>query len=301
MTRRFVVTGATGKTGAHTVRLLREHGHEVTAFVHRHDERSEALAGLGADVVAGDLRDLAAVTAAARGAEGLYLCYPIDSARIEVTATVAQSAADAGVASVVNMSQISARRDAVSNAARQHWLAERLLDRYPFATIHLRPTFFADWLLWGWTDEGAGGVLGLPFGAGRHAPITSADQARVITAMLDDPAPHAGRTYRLFGPRELDHTEIAAIMSRVLDRPVRYEPLELDVVCAGLLGRGLPGHLVQHFTGVALDYRAGVFAGTGDAVQQITGHEPTSVEDFVATHRHNFHGTGQFAVLGQEN
>ena len=41
----------------------------------------------------------------------------------------AQAATEAGVRSIVNMSQISARRDAGSDAARHHWLCERLLDR----------------------------------------------------------------------------------------------------------------------------------------------------------------------------
>jgi NAD(P)H dehydrogenase (quinone) len=42
---------------------------------------------------------------------------------LEATAILAQTAAESGVSAVVNMSQISARRDAAGNAARQHWLA----------------------------------------------------------------------------------------------------------------------------------------------------------------------------------
>ena len=91
---------------------------------------------------------------------------------------------------VVNMSQISARRDAKSHAAQQHWLAERLLDRSAFRTTHLRPTFFAEWLKWQWRREGEQGLLRLPFGRGRHAPIAGRDQAAVIAAVLQTPAPH---------------------------------------------------------------------------------------------------------------
>ncbi|GLY19649.1 NmrA family transcriptional regulator [Kineosporia sp. NBRC 101677] len=296
MSRRFLITGATGKTGLTSVRLLREKGHAVTAFVHRDDERSRALADLGADVVVGDLRDVAAVADAARGAEGLYFCYPVAPGLIEATAAVAQAAAEAGVATVVNMSQVSARRNATSNAARQHWLSERLLDRGPFAVTHLQPTFFADWLAWGWYEQGEEGVIGLPFGQGRHAPITGDDQARVIAAVLEDPRPHAGRTYRLYGREELDHTQIAAVVGRVLGRPVRYDPIDIEIYRTGLLARGVSEHTVQHFANVALDYRNGIFAGTNDAVQQITGHEPTSVADFVAANRNAFQGTGLFAV-----
>jgi uncharacterized protein YbjT (DUF2867 family) len=52
-----------------------------------------------------------------------------------------------------------------------------------------------------------------PFGTtGRHAPVAAEDQARLITAILQDPAPHIGKTYPLFGSVELTHPEIAAII-----------------------------------------------------------------------------------------
>jgi NAD(P)H dehydrogenase (quinone) len=46
-TRTFLVIGATGKTGQHTVQHLVEKGHGVRAMVHKEDERSEALRSTG--------------------------------------------------------------------------------------------------------------------------------------------------------------------------------------------------------------------------------------------------------------
>ena len=57
------------------------------------------------------------------------MTYPLAPGLLDATVIFAQAAAEAGVRSVVSMSQVSARREAASNAARQHWLAERLLDR----------------------------------------------------------------------------------------------------------------------------------------------------------------------------
>src|SRR5262249_18398040 len=141
--RLFLVTAATGKTGSGAVRLLLERGHRVRALVHRDDDRARALAAAGAEIAVADLLDLDAVTAAMRGVTNAYLCYPIRPGLIEATTYFAQAATEAGVRSVVNMSQISARRDAGSVAARQHWLSERLLDRTDLLTTHIRPTFFA--------------------------------------------------------------------------------------------------------------------------------------------------------------
>jgi uncharacterized protein YbjT (DUF2867 family) len=66
------------------------------------------------------------------------------------------------------MSQISARREAKSNAAQQHWIAERLLDRSAFMTTHVRPTFFAEWIKWAWLRNDEDPVIQLPFGDGRR-------------------------------------------------------------------------------------------------------------------------------------
>ena len=51
----FLVTGATGKTGGHTVRLLREHDLPVRALVRSLDERAQHLYELGADIIRVDL------------------------------------------------------------------------------------------------------------------------------------------------------------------------------------------------------------------------------------------------------
>ena len=286
--RTALVTGATGKTGAATVPLLLARGHRVRAFVHRADARADRLAALGAEVVVGDLLDLEAVTRAVHGVTGAYFCYPIAPGLVEATAYFAQAAREAGVGALVNMSQVSARRDAASDAARQHWIAERVLDWSGVPTTHLRPTFFAEWLLPLAEPIAHAGVLALPFGDGRHAPVAAADQAHVIAAVLDDPAPHAGATYPLFGPVEMDHHEIAAEVARALGRPVRYDPITVDAFAEWLAARGQSPHLIQHLRHVALDYQAGQFAGHNDVVSRVGGVPGMTVAQFVARHRAAF-------------
>ncbi|MEW2495234.1 NmrA family NAD(P)-binding protein [Streptomyces nodosus] len=290
--RLFLVTGATGKTGSGTIELLLRRGYHVRAMVHREDGRSRALAEAGAEVVVADFHDLDGVTAALQGVDGAYFCYPILPGLVESTVVFAQAATDAGVRSVVNMSQISARRDADSDAARQHWLCERLLDRTTLVTTHLRPTFFAEWLKTWWEVRDGEGFLRLPFGEGRHAPIAAADQSYVIAAVLADPEPHDRAVYPLHGPVEQNHYGIAGAMARVLGFPVRYEPVGIEEFTSAMRGRGLPEHLVQHLSSVAVDYRNGLFAGTNDIVSTIGGRAPLTVEQFVTHNRPDFDTSG---------
>ena len=64
---RFLITGATGATGSAAAALLLDRGERVRAFVHREDDRSEALRKRGAEVVVGDLLDFDAVREALNG------------------------------------------------------------------------------------------------------------------------------------------------------------------------------------------------------------------------------------------
>jgi NAD(P)H dehydrogenase (quinone) len=292
----FLITGATGKTGAHTVRLLREQGLHVRAFVHALDDRADRLSEQGAEVVQGDLLDFPSVSAATAGVTAAYFNYPIRPGLIEATANFAQAASEAGVHAVVNMSQISARREATSNAARQHWIAERLLDRTALVTTHLRPTFFMEWLNLFWVRAGDEGIYRLPLADVRHAPIAAADQAKVIAAILQNPDPHDRQIYPLFGAEELDWYAIAAKVQDTLDIPVRYEPIEISTFAAGLTAAGGPPHIVQHLSNVTQDYRDGVFSGINNLVEVIGGSKPMTVEEHVAATRATFDTDGAFGI-----
>jgi len=289
----FLITGATGNTGAHTVRLLRERGHRVRALVHTLDDRAAKLAELGAEVVHGDLLDFPSVSAATPGVTAAYFNYPVAPGLVEATANFVQAASEAGVHAVVNMSQISARREATSNAARHHWLAERLLDRSALVTTHLRPTFFTFFMNMFWTRANDQGVYRLPFAEGRHAPIDAADQAHVIAAILQDPDPHDRQIYPLFGAEELDWHGIAAKVQATLGIPVRYEPIDIPTFAASLTAAGASEHFVQHISNVAQDYRDGIFAGVNNLVEVIGGVKPITVEDYVEANRSRFDTNGR--------
>src|SRR6478672_3928154 len=218
---KILVTGATGDTGRATVDELLARGHKVRALAHAQDDRSKRLQDRGVEVVYGDLLDFGQVRAALGGVQRAYFVYPIRPGILQATAYFAQAAKEAGVDALVNMSQISAREDAKSHAATDHWLAERVFDWSGVTVAHIRPTYFAEWLLY-LAPMIKAGRLHVPFGTGKHAPIAAKDQGRVIAGILEDPPPHKGGIYPLYGPVEVTYQETAQVLSRVLGKPVEY-------------------------------------------------------------------------------
>ena len=289
MSNQYVISGATGATGSKTVEFLLEAGVKVRAYVHRQDERSAALSALGAELVTGDLLDFEAVRRAMEGVKGAYFVYPIKPGILQATAYFAQAAKEAAVSAIVNMSQISARREAKSHAAQDHWISEQVLNWSGVPTTHLRPTLFAEWALY-WTGQIKTGILRLPFGTGRHAPIAAEDQARVIAKILLNPGEHKGKVYPLYGEKEYTFAEIAAEIGKVVGKPVAYEQIDAwelkKLSRSAYTGRTAPSDtLWQHFEEIAKDHQNGVFAGTNDLVQKIGGKRPMGLPEFLQANK----------------
>jgi NAD(P)H dehydrogenase (quinone) len=111
----YLITGATGATGRSAIDHLLSRGSRVRAFVHNDDGHAAALRASGVDVVFGDLLDNRAVRNALEGVSGAYFVYPVTQPQlVDASAYFADAAREEGVRSIVNMSQICARVDALS-------------------------------------------------------------------------------------------------------------------------------------------------------------------------------------------
>jgi uncharacterized protein YbjT (DUF2867 family) len=287
----ILVSGATGRTGGAAVDELLKLGKRVRAYVRKDGEKAAGLRARGVDIAFGDFTAIDDIRAAMEGIRSAYFLHPIAPGIIGAAAYFAQAAKEAGVTAIVNMSQISARREAASHAAQDHWVAERVFDWSGVATTHLRPTFFADWLIYPHfgRDIWARKTIDFPFANGRHAPIASEDQGRVIAHILANPRGHEGKIYTLHGPVEMNHTEIAAAISEVLGTEIAYAPSSIEQFKQKMEQVfKFPPFLVQHLVEVAQNYQDGIFAGTNDNVEKITGTPALSVQAFIAKHRNVF-------------
>jgi uncharacterized protein YbjT (DUF2867 family) len=287
----ILVSGATGRTGGSAIDALLKMGKQVRAYVRSDDERATALRKRGVDIAVGDFTNVDQIRAAMEGIRSAYFLHPIAPGIVGAAAYLAQAAKEARVTAIVNMSQISARRESASHAAQDHWISERVFDWSGVATTHLRPTFFADWLVYPhfakeiWAKK----KIEFPFGNGRHAPIATDDQGRVIAHILANPEGHEGKTYTLHGPVEMNHTEIAAAMSDVLGAKIDYAPTSIEDFRDKMENLyKFPPFLTQHLIEVAQNYRDGIFSGTNDNVAKITGTSALSVPAFIEKYHSAF-------------
>jgi uncharacterized protein YbjT (DUF2867 family) len=292
----YLITGAGGGIGSisrRVVQLLLGGGAQVRAMVRRDDDRADQLRAMGADVIVGDLTSAGDIVAAMDGASRMFFNMSVSPDYLRATAEVCAVALDRGHLDViVNMSQMTVSQMTLtstdeSKQHRLHWLAEHVLNWSGLPVIHVRPTVFLDNPLFTFLASQTvreRGVLVLPFGTGRTSPIAADDVARVVAALLRDPAGRIGQIYELTGPELLDENGLAEQYTRALKRSISAEDLPLDKWERDVLAPvGLPDHVSQHIATMARLHREGRYDRATDDVEQITGQPAHTVEQYVAS------------------
>jgi uncharacterized protein YbjT (DUF2867 family) len=290
----ILVTGAAGDVGAvgrHLTAMLLDRGHRVRALVRREDGRAEGLRRLGAEVVRGDLTDLASAHRAIEGCARLYFGMSVSEAYLEATVNVAAVARHHGVEAFVNMSQMTVTQMSVTETTgspqhKLHWLAEQALAWSGLPVVTVRPTVFLEGFFLRLATAGVRDrdELALPLGTGRTSPVSAVDVARAVSVVLDDHAPHIGRIYNLTGFESADLDHYARAFSEALGRTIRYRSVPLAAWIEALRGLGVPAHLLRHLAAMAELHAQGRYDRRTDDLFRLTGRTPTSMVDFVRLH-----------------
>jgi uncharacterized protein YbjT (DUF2867 family) len=287
----ILVTGAAGDVGAigrHLTAMLLAKGHKVRALVRREDERAEALRTLGAEVVLGELTDLASMHRVIEGCSRIYFGMSISAAYLEATVNLAAVARHHGVEVIVNMSQMTVSEMSINETTgspqhKLHWLAEQVLAWSGLPVVTVRPTVFLEGFFLRLAADGIKerDELMLPLGRARTSPISAVDVAHAVSVILDNPAAHIGHVYNLTGFESDDLEHYARIFSDALGRTITYRDVPVAAWVDKLRQLGVPTHLLSHLAVMAELHQHGRYDRMTDDVFKLTGQQPISAREFV--------------------
>jgi uncharacterized protein YbjT (DUF2867 family) len=280
--------------------MLLGKGESVRAMVHREDARAQRLRDIGAEVVVGDLTKPGSVVDAMTGVERMFFNMSVSLDYLEATAIVCAAARELGNYEViVNMSQMTVAEMTLTSTGESHqqwlhWVSEQVMNWSGVPVVHVRPTVFLDnplFTLLARRSVHDRGVLPLPFGTGHTSPIPAADVARVVVAVLLNPADRIGNTYELTGPEVLGIDGVAEQYARALKRPVTAEDTPYDEwIRLYLRTSGLPEHVQQHIATMARLHHEDRYDRASDDVEKLTGEPAQTVEQYVSAHPRLFGG-----------
>ncbi|KRA57392.1 NmrA family transcriptional regulator [Caulobacter sp. Root656] len=219
----ILVTGATGRVGGHVVQQLVQRGADVRVLVR--DPAKADFPG-GVQVVQGDLLDIDAVRAAFSGVRTLFLLNAVAADEFTQALIALNIARESGVERVVYLSVIHADRFVNVPHFAVKSGAERMIQQMGFSATILRPAYFIDNELTMNDVVLNHGLYPMPIGGKGLAMVDARDIAEVaaIELIRRDQAPGKlpTETLNLVGPDTLTGSDVAAIWSEVLGRPVAY-------------------------------------------------------------------------------
>ena len=113
------------------------------------------------------------------------------------------------------------------------------------------------------------------------------DVALVAALALAHPDKHKGKTYRL-GSDAKKFDEIAALMTEIVGKPYRYEPLSPEVFLQDMQNSGAEMTYMRCVYEHWKRHSAGTIPGaseTFDHFFEVTGKQPTRWADFIERHK----------------
>src|SRR5574340_203801 len=242
----ILVTGGTGFVGDRIVARLLSAGKPVRVLAHARGDSP------GAEIVRGDIRDLSAVSRAARECRAVVHLVGIIRERgeatfrrmhVDATRIVIQACQQAGVPRLLHMSALGARSGARSRYHRTKWEAEELVRVSGLPATILRPSVIF----------GPGGgflaelrklVRGGPVipivgrGMSLLQPVWVEDVAACFAHALDNPDT-IGHAYGLGGPETFGLEPLIELIAEVegIRKPRVHLPVPLVRLAAATLGR----------------------------------------------------------------
>ena len=280
------VSGANGQFARAVINTILEAGHGASLAVGTRDVASPFARDLAARAVQvrhADFRDPALMQRALQGVhKALFIpTYDTNDLRLRQNLNALDAARAAGVRHVVYPSFLNADNPRVEHSRLVHLPTEQAIKASGLDFTILRHALYADILTGDLQETLASGVLHRPGGAARTAYVARADLGASAAQVLmrDEPS---GRTYSETMERTYSGEEVAALMSTVFDRPVRYQQVTgADWPRYMMEKWGLPAELANSTVGTMQAIEAGEFDITSPDYREITGRPARPMREFL--------------------
>ena len=282
MTKKILISGATGTVAGPLPRRLVERGHHVRVLA-RDPAKATALKDAGAEVVAGDFDSADALRVAFAGMDTAFLVVPPNPNAAKWNRALFAAAKAAGSPHVVRLSVIRAAVDGPTDNTKLHGESDGDLVSAGLPYTLLRPHFFMQNLLGAVGSLAKDGAMYFGMGQGRLGMIDTRDITDAAFAVLDAADArerHVGKTYPLTGPASITFDDVAATLTRVAGTPIKYVAVPPEAVVQGMKAGGA----AEWMATVMGQYSKAYSENWGDVVthdvKALTGKEPRSFETF---------------------
>lgn len=273
----ILVTGASGTVGSEVLKALVARGAAVRAGYRTRMPPVPA----GVEAVSLDYDRPETIRPALEGIDTLFLV----SNTVAPEKRVIDAARRAGVRRVVKLSALRAAEEEFV-FGRWHRAVEKHIEASGLAWTFLRPNGFMQNVLtyMAGTIRSQSSIYSSA-GGGAVSHVDVRDLGAVAAAALAESG-HEGQAYDLTGPAALTYTQVADVLSRALDRPIRYVPISPEQYKQGALAAGTPEAYADALVDLNRYYAEGKMSEIAPTLRLLSGRDPTPFEQFARDHAH---------------
>jgi uncharacterized protein YbjT (DUF2867 family) len=277
----ILVTGAAGKTGRAVIRALTARGEAVRALVHR-PEHVGLVERLGAQqAIAGDMHAQELMTRAAQGIQAIYhICPNMSRDEVEIGEVAISAARSAGVKHFVYHSVLHPQTEAMPHHWHKLRVEERLFESGLRYTI-LQPSAYMQNVLAHWDLIAEQGIFPVPYATETRLGMVDLEDVATAAVIVLTQQGHAGATYELAGAEMLSQTEVAAVLSQELGRPIQAKAISLEEWERRARCAGMGNYQIEALIKMFHYYECHGLWGNPRVLSWLLGRPPTTFAAFV--------------------
>ena len=283
MTKKILVTGATGTIGREVTKHLAGQGASVRAAVR---DRTKARKQFGDEIelVAFTFEDKGGFADALENVEKVFLLPPLIPNQVEVTNAFVDAAQSAGVRHIVKLSAIGVGTETFA-VGDWHAANECHIRNSGLEFTFLRPNSFMQNFINYFPPHD--GVIYLPWGNGRASFVDARDIAAVAVRALTTEV-HKNKIYTLTGPTALSIDEVAHTLSDVAGREIKYVDVPESAARDAMLNAAMAGWQVDSLMELHAINKENRWSAITSDVQDVTGKPPIDFRQFARDHADKF-------------
>jgi NAD(P)H dehydrogenase (quinone) len=277
----ILVTGATGQLGRIVVQqLLKNTSSDKIAALVRDEGKATDMKDAGVNIRVGHYDDPASLEQAMQGIERVLLIAGTDEERrVQQHQNVVEAAKKAGVQGIAYTSRTLKDRSTLANKLMEgHFQTEDTIQQSGLSYALFRNVLYMDTIPQFVGERVFDAGIALPAGQGKVAFALRRDMGEAIANSL-----LAGgwnqTIYKLTGSQSYSFDDVAAELTRLSGREVKYKPVEASAFAAQMIGRGVPEHIAQRVVGFMTDIKNGQEDEISPDLEQLLGRKPATLRE----------------------
>ncbi len=277
----ILVTGATGKLGKAVIhQLLRKTSADNIAALVRDQTKAADLKELGVNIRVGHYDDPALLENAMKGVERVLLIAGTnEDSRVQQHQNVVDAAKKLGVQGIAYTSRTLKDTNNMANKLMLgHFQTEDAIKASGLSYAIFRNVLYMDTIPNFVGEKVLETGISLPAGQGRVAFALRSDMGEAIANSL-----LAGgwdqTIYKLTGSASYSFDDVAAALTLLSGREVKYTPADATAFATKMLERGVPEIVVGRVVGFMTDIKNGQEDEISPDLEQLLGRKPATLEE----------------------